>query len=142
MNDEQAIRDLVARYADAVNRRDESAWRDTWATEGKWDLRGQLVEGRDAVVKLWATLMAGLPFVVQLVHSGTVTIAGDSGSGTWYLTELMRTADGGGRLSVGMYRDTYVRSNGEWRFLLRRYDLLYAGPPDLSGDVFPSPAGR
>jgi uncharacterized protein (TIGR02246 family) len=139
VNDELAIRDLVARYADAVNRRDEAAWRATWAPDGCWQLRGQPVEGQDNVVALWSSLMGSLPFVVQLVHSGTVTVENDSAAGTWYLSEFMQTADGP-RSSIGVYRDTYARVAGEWRFLVRRYDLLYSGPPDLSGNTFPFPA--
>jgi len=140
MNDEQAIRDLVARYADAVNRRDEQSWRDTWAPDGEWDLRGQATRGQDAIVRLWSTLMGSLPFVVQLIHSGTVAVDGDGATGRWYLTEFMKTATGDRRMSVGVYRDRYARVGGEWRLAHRRYDLLYSGAPDLSGDSFPFPA--
>lgn len=140
MNDDQSIRDLVARYADAVNRRDEQAWRDTWASDGEWILGGQATRGRDAVVGLWARLMGSLPFVVQLVHSGTVAVDAESATGRWYLTELMKTADGAGRLSVAVYRDTYARIGGNWCFTSRQHDPLYSGPPDLSGDSFAFPA--
>jgi len=140
MNDEQAIHDLVARYADAVNRRDQSAWRDTWAADGQWDLRGQVTTGREAIVGLWTGLMGSLPFVVQLIHSGTVAATSDRATGTWYLTEYMKTANGDGRMGVGVYRDSYARIEGAWCFARRRYDLLYSGPPNLSGDTFPFPA--
>ena len=45
LEDEQSIHRLVSRYADAVNRRDEDAWRATWADDGVWYL-----PGRDATV--------------------------------------------------------------------------------------------
>ena len=40
MEDDLAIRELVYRYADAVCRRDETAWADTWAQDGLWSLPG------------------------------------------------------------------------------------------------------
>jgi ketosteroid isomerase-like protein len=40
VEDELAIRALVARYADAVCRRDPDAWAATWAEDCKWDLGG------------------------------------------------------------------------------------------------------
>ena len=34
--DELAIRGLIARYCDAVNRYDSDAWAGTWANDGRW----------------------------------------------------------------------------------------------------------
>ena len=138
--DDASIRDLVARYADAVNRRDREAWAATWNEDSEWNLRGQPIKGRDAIVGLWSNLMGSLPFVVQLIHSGTVEVKGDTATGRWYLTEYMTTAEGQGRMGVGVYRDVYSRTGGTWRFAVRRYDLLYNGPTDLSGETSPFPA--
>ena len=46
---ELEIRGLVARYADAVSRRDEDAFGATFATDGEWQLLGnkQTAIGRD-----------------------------------------------------------------------------------------------
>ena len=38
--DELEIRQLVAAYADAVNRRDQDLWASTWAEECQWTLPG------------------------------------------------------------------------------------------------------
>ena len=40
VQDELAIRALVARYADAACRRDPDAWAATWAEDCRWDLGG------------------------------------------------------------------------------------------------------
>ena len=50
--DELAIRHLVAAYADAVNRRDGPLWASTWADDGVWDLMGNEITGKDAVVDI------------------------------------------------------------------------------------------
>ncbi len=137
--DEIAIHGLVARYADAVTRRDEAAWRATWAEDGEWRIMGSPTKGRDAVVALWRTLMGSLPFVMQIANGGIVETDGDRGLGRWYITEHQRSADGTGSLILGVYHDEYRRLGGEWRFARRHFDILYAGPPDLSGQLMPFP---
>ena len=88
--DELAIRHLVSAYADAVNRRDGSLWASTWADDGVWDLMGNAIEGKDAVVAMWNNAMGGFEFVVQLVYQGTIQIDGDTATGRWYLAEHLR----------------------------------------------------
>lgn len=138
--DELAIRNLVARYADAVGRRDEKAWAETWTEDGEWHVLGQPAQGRDKVVALWNQLMGGLPFVVQLPSGGIIEIDGDHGRGRWYITEHGRMADGTGMMNIGHYRDDYRRVDGAWYFARRRFDALYMGPPDLSAEPRPLPA--
>ncbi|MEE2703163.1 MAG: nuclear transport factor 2 family protein [Myxococcota bacterium] len=139
LTDENQIRDLVARYADAVTRRDEKAWAETWTEDGEWQVMGRTASGREAVVELWKSLMGGLSFVVQLANTERISIEGDRGSGRWYVTEYAKSSDGTALLNVGFYRDEYVRIDGVWRFARRRFDALYIGPPDLSGATFTHP---
>jgi ketosteroid isomerase-like protein len=84
--DELAIRHLVAAYADAVNRRDGPLWASTWADDGVWDLMGNEITGKDAVVDMWNNAMNGFEFVVQLVYQGTLEIDGASATGRWLFT--------------------------------------------------------
>ena len=137
--DELEIRNLVARYSDAVNRRDAASWGPTWAEAGEWHLMGNARQGRETIVALWQNLMQNFPFVMQLVHSGTVEVNGDSGTGRWYLTEISRGADGTPGSSIGVYHDRYVREEGAWVFERRRFDILYMGAPDLTGQLLPFP---
>jgi hypothetical protein len=139
MTSQMAIRSLAARYSDAASRRDTTAWGDTWATSSEWHLLGIETRGRDAIVAHWRKLMAGIPFVLQVPVSGIIEVlTADSASGRWYIHEITKRP-GRDRLTLGVYHDRYIREDGEWRFALRRFDVLYAGPPDLSGDAFPFP---
>ena len=124
--EELAIRELVARYADAVNRYDEDLWQSTWAESGVWSLPALTVEGRDSVVDLWRTAMASFEFALQLVYQGTVTIDADIATGRWYLTETLRPqgADAD-RTTIGTYEDEYVKQDGSWLFSRRKYHVLY-----------------
>jgi hypothetical protein len=137
--DELAIRELVVRYADAVVRRDEEAWRATWALDGEWHILGDLVRGREAVVEKWKTLMSQLPFVHQLASGGLIEFEGETARGRFYVNEYARTGDGAGLLMLGVYLDEYVCEAGEWLFSSRRIHPLYMGPPDMSGTSNPFP---
>jgi ketosteroid isomerase-like protein len=130
--DELEIRALVARYADAVNTRDEAGWSDTWAESGVWELMGHAFEGREAVVATWRGAMATFQFVFQQVHSGVVELDGDRAVGRWSMTEIGRTAAGDPMLMLARYEDDYARDPEGWRFASRRLQVIYRGAPDLS----------
>lgn len=135
--DELAVRDLVARYCDAVCRRDADAWVATWARDCRWDLgRGRVTTGREATLALWTTAIAAYPWVAQLATTGTVEVRGDRGTGSWYVLELNRLADGSGALHLGHYDDTYTRTDDGWLFAERRFSMVYRGPLD-PGTVTP-----
>ena len=124
--DELAIRSLVARYADAVNRYDEALWAGTWTVNSVWDLAGMEVEGRKGVVDFWRNAMGSFEFAIQLVSQGTIEIEGDRASDHWYLTETLRPkgADAD-RITIGCNVDEYVKENGPWCFAKRTYRVLY-----------------
>lgn len=132
--DELAIRELIARYSDAVNRRDSAAWGATWATDAVWHIApGLSPEGRDNIVALWEQLMSGFPFVVQMPSACLVEVEGDQARCRFYLCEYGKREDGGGMLTLGVYHDRLRREKEGWRFVERRFHPLYSGPPDLSG---------
>lgn len=143
LEDELEIRQLVALYADAVNRVDKDQWAQTWAEDSAWSLPGLgAVAGKENIVNLWQQAMGGLEFVVQLVFQGTVFIDGDTATGRWYLCEHLRPAGStGGRYNVGTYADEYTKVDGSWRFSKRDYHILYndEGKGDMSGTVIPLP---
>jgi uncharacterized protein (TIGR02246 family) len=139
LGDELAIRDLVARYSDAVNRRDETAWAATWAEDGRWYLGAQASEGREKIVTTWRTLMGLFEFVAQLPAHGIIEVDGDEATGRWTIQEIGRPKGGPGSSTIALYDDLYRRDAGDWRIVERRFQVLYTGPPDLSGQVFPYP---
>lgn len=126
ITDELEIRSLVARYADAVNRRDEGLWSCTWAENGAWALAGTTVQGRASVVEFWRDAMASFEVAIQLVYQGNINIDGNKASGVWYLTETLQPkgADAD-RTTIGRYDDKYVKENGAWLFASRTYRVLY-----------------
>lgn len=135
------LRQLVERYADAVCRRDAEDWGATWAPDGVWDLGAAKAEGREKIVQLWKGAMGSFTMALQIIHQGVVLEdRGETAKARWYLSEYLTTADGGRRLGVGVYHDSYRKVDGRWCFAHRKYNLLYSGAPDLSGDAIPFPA--
>ena len=135
--DELAIRDLVARYIDAVNRYNAEDWAATWAEDATWDLMGTVVEGREAILQLWQGAMGSFEFALMMLNSGTLSVNGQSATGRWYLTEHLKMGDGSTNMTLGVYDDEYSCESGSWLFSRRSYNVIYQGPPDLSGAYTP-----
>ena len=140
IEDELALRSLMARYIDAVNRNDADAWIATWAEDGEWNVLGQPVTGRENILALWQQMMSGFEFALMLPSSCLFSINGDTASGHWYLHEYLRDREGTGSTVLSRYLDSYVKRDGQWLFQSRQYNMMYNGPADLSGMHTPLPA--
>ena len=116
--DQLAIRALNDSYCDAVFRRDAEDW------GANWELMGQTVSGREAIVAMWTGAMAGFSFVAFFAQVGALRIEGDRAEGRVYTQELLEHADGTQSRPVGRYDDVYIRVGGRWLFLERRYTFL------------------
>ena len=134
-----ALRNLMARYIDAVNRGDGDAWITTWAEDASWQLLGNTVTGRDNILALWKQMMTGFEFALMLPSSCLFDINGHQASGHWYLQEHTRDREGNAASVVSRYRDSYSCIDGEWLYQSRDYDIIYYGPADLSGNYTPLP---
>lgn len=139
MVEELEIRDLVARYADAVTRCDLAAWSATWAEDGEWKLLGATHRGRQAVLGRLEELLAGLDFVAQICSGGLIEIDGEVARGRWTVTEHGRFKSGDPVFTLGLYKDDYVKEAGGWCFFRRTFHALYIGPPDMSAKFYPVP---
>lgn len=133
LDDELALQKLMARYVDAVHRRDADSWAACWCDDASWTLVGSEVNGRDNILALWLQVMQGFEFAMIMPASSLFDIDGDSASGHWYLQEYTRTIEGEPGFVLSRYRDHYRRLDGQWRYQSRHYDILYQGPADLSG---------
>lgn len=122
---ESALRQLVGRYCDGVNRVDVSTWSSTWAADGSWTLGKDPIEGRDAIVATWEAAMAGFEWVVQTAPLMVFEIDEAAGTGVGRVTvnERFKRADGKTGALLATYHDEYVRVSGEWLFRSRRLQV-------------------
>jgi uncharacterized protein (TIGR02246 family) len=133
MDDDRAIRDLVARYCHAIAERDDEAWLDTWAEDAEWVVLGRTLRGRDAILANYRQLVSGVRWVVQQAADGILEIDGSRGRGRWQVLEFLQWTPGAGGQNVARYHDEYVRgADGRWRFARRELLVTYLGPADLN----------
>ena len=136
------LRDLVARYSDAVNRRDAEAWGQTWSREAIWEIMGTVQQGRETIVDFWSQVMSRIPLVLQEPTFGTLDFSSASieggVTGRWYIHEITKSPESSSE-TTGVYHDRYLYEDGAWRFSRRRFDVLYRDEKALTGSAFPFP---
>lgn len=131
------VRDLLARYSEAVRSADPAVFASCWADDAVWDLAGTEVSGAEAITGHFAVARANVQACTQDVLAGRLEVApaGDRARGRWLVREDQVRETGPG-LVVGVYTDEAVRTAEGWRFARRSFDLLWRGV-----DRTPAPLG-
>ena len=145
--DEAAIRDLLARYSDAISRRDYKAWGDCWAEDAVWELGPPINgrhEGREAIVKEGSMTVDSLEVFVQMIHNVVISVDGDRGRTRATYHEFARAGDGPAPFPAiadyALYEDEVRRdADDRWRFVRRRYAVVYFDTTRPPGDSWPAP---
>jgi ketosteroid isomerase-like protein len=135
---ECAIRQLHARYADAVWRLDYDAFGDCFTEDCEWKIDGVVMRGRSEIVehnrrvfsrsfkRLFITLRTPILEVGTGAEKGTAW-------GRTYFSAQNKMADGSGFAPVGVYYERFEDQGDRWRISWRLFQTLYSGPADLSG---------
>jgi hypothetical protein len=135
-----AIRQLHARYVDAVWRQDRTAFGRCFTAEAQWLIAGIDSRGRAAIADTFARLCA--PSTHVLLQSAPPLLLPRSAevmAGRSFVTELIRRADGTVLRTIGRYDDLYRPEDGAWRFARREWSFHYRGAPLLGDDYLPVP---
>ena len=133
--DELAIRDLAARYADAVNRRDAQGMAAGFAPDGIIEKPGfgDPVQGIDRILKRYKRLQRERDFLAQMIHSGVVEIEEHSATARWWFSEIKNVHDTDQWLyMIGVYQDQLIRLDAGWRFARRSQTTVFE--KDLSSE--------
>lgn len=125
---ELAVRELVARYGDAVSRRNIDDWAATWAEDCVWEFRGAVIEGLDQARAVFQKALDQYEWLYAVGVSGFVEDGPNGPRGTWYVLEFNRERDGTMRQAVGRYHDEYVQVGGVWKFAKRSWTRGYMAP--------------
>jgi uncharacterized protein (TIGR02246 family) len=126
--DEQAIRSLVHRYADAASRRDARSVASTFTSDGEWysPALGRH-RGTDAMIAFFTSMLDGWSVFLQGMQSGVVVLDetdGDRAAGRWFVQETGQRETGSAVSIAGVYHDEYSRVDDRWHIAHRRYDPL------------------
>lgn len=117
-----------------MNRKDPASWATVWADDAAWNLRGDDVVGREAIVELWRSAVGRYELLLQQTTGHLVDELGaDHASGRTYFTEIARKLDGSHQTLHAVYHDRYVRTPHGWRFARRELDVLYRSNEPLNG---------
>ncbi|NJO34651.1 MAG: nuclear transport factor 2 family protein [Rhodospirillales bacterium] len=123
-SDQLAIRQLLNAYDDAVAMRDVEAWASAWTPDAQWNIAGKSASGVEALKTLWLSIMAQTQFVALSSTPGLIEVVGDEARGRVHTAETIFFGDGSEKRFWGRYEDTLRRTNGEWRFSIRTYQML------------------
>ena len=142
-----AITRLQANYGDAVTRQ---AWDELVPMflpdcPIRLDLRGgTTVEkiGPEAISSMIASAIERFEFFAFTIQNAVVDVAtnGVDATGRLYICELRQERDGHRwTTAYGLYRDTYRKVDGSWRFAARDYSSLARTAAHGGMEVFPIP---
>jgi uncharacterized protein (TIGR02246 family) len=137
---ECAIRQLHARYADAVWRKDPQSFGALFAEDAEWRVGGQIMRGRVAIE---AFISGAFPLYCRILMTFRTPIVDLMPDGTavarTYVTENSLFADGTPFAPIGIYFDRFKLVEGRWLFAWRMFQTHYIGEPDLKGEWYDMP---
>lgn len=130
--DYEQIRQLLGRYARALDFGDAEGVAGCFAPEGFFELEGLPPEspnggrfqGRESLLAFATNLFAATQGASRHWASSTPVIEGDGETATgWLPLLILRPGEAPhcGVLMTGIYRDEYVKVDGDWRFAARRF---------------------
>ncbi|MDB5726673.1 MAG: hypothetical protein JWQ16_3427 [Novosphingobium sp.] len=140
MNDfhriEADIRQLHARYVDAVWRQDVEAFGACFALDAEWRIAGQVLRGRAAISQFMAEAFQSYRRILMLFRTPLLNISNGEVSARTYVSEQSILTNGDAFGPIGIYYERFVFEGDAWRFGWRLFQTQYVGPPDMSGTLF------
>jgi hypothetical protein len=153
---ECGIRQLQARYIDAVWRKDLDAFGDCFVEDAEWhvadfeddDIAGTtepkvitvVVKGRRNCVQFFGQFFEHFDRILMTLRTPILQVNADGTAiGRTYCTEQNARKDKLPFMSMAIYYDRFVQQGDRWRFKWRYFQIQYMGLPDLSGRFFDMP---
>ena len=133
---ERGVRDLHARYTDAVFRQDIGAFGECFTREGEWRISGRVFRGRDEIRQGISGILGRFVRVLITFRSPMLALDGEELVGRTYIDEQCAWKSGNTNTNMGRYYERFGEEDGRWRFSWRLFQLLYRGPPDLTGTFY------
>lgn len=133
------IRQLHARYADAVWRKDIHAFADCFTENCEWRISGRVLHGRDAASEFMSGLFPRFRRILLTMRTPVLDVGDGVASGRTYFTEQSVFTDGSLLAPIGSYYERFVDQGDRWRFSWRLFQTEYYGPPDMSGSFHDNP---
>jgi uncharacterized protein (TIGR02246 family) len=133
---ERGIRDLHARYTDAVFRKDFDAFAECFTKDGEWRISGRVLRGRDEIKQTIAIILDKFIRVFITFRTPILDVVDGEVVARTYIDEKCAWKNGNTNIAIGHYYERFAEEDGRWRFTWRLFETLYRGDPDLTGDFF------
>jgi ketosteroid isomerase-like protein len=127
------IRQLHARFADAVWRQDAFVFSNCWAEDGIWKIAGMEKTGRSEIADACVLMLGRCSHIHLITGLPVLQVNGSTAQGRLSMTEFARMQDGSTAMTIGWYHDIYVEIGTTWHFQRRHWSMKYRGNPDLTG---------
>ena len=126
VEDELAIRRILVDYAAFLDGRDYEGYANLFTPEGEWANEGGSRKGRDQIRAMLEVMgPAGSPNAenYHLISNPRIDLDGDRATATSRYLFVMRGPEGQPTPALaGVYRDEFVRHEGEWKIARRVAD--------------------
>jgi hypothetical protein len=136
---ESGIRQLQARYVDAVWRKDYAAFGECFSEDCEWRISAKIIRGRAEAVAFIQSMMVKTRRLLITLRTPILEVGDGVASGRTYFTAQNALTDGTGFTPMGMYYERFAEQDGRWRFTWRLFQTHYSGPPDLTGTFYENP---
>jgi uncharacterized protein (TIGR02246 family) len=136
---ECGIRQLQARFVDAVWRQDADAFAQCYTPDGEWKIAGMHMRGREELADACRKLLGRCSHIQLMPQPAILEIDGDQAIGRQHMIELARMLDGSSAMTIGLNYDRYAFVEGRWRIRWRHWTTHYRGPTDMSGPFVNAP---
>jgi len=134
------VRQLHARYVDAVWRKDLDSFVDCFTENSEWRIAGHAVIGRPAIREFMGQVFPLFRRILLTMRTPNFELTGKGeAAGRTYFTENSVKADGSPLAAIGSYYERFVDEGDRWRFSWRVFRTEYAGPPDFTGPFYDNP---
>jgi len=133
---ECAIRQLHARYIDAVFRKDFDAFTECFAEDAEWKVAGLHIRGRAEIRREIERFLAPMDRTIMMFGTPILEVGQGTAVGRTYVREYNKAKNGETASTVGVYYERFVNQGDRWRFQWRHWMLYYLGPPDLSAPFY------
>ncbi|GAA5135920.1 nuclear transport factor 2 family protein [Pseudonocardia adelaidensis] len=134
--DRQAIQDLCALYARAVDDHDIDALVAMYAADGVFERRGVPAAGSDAIRAAYVASFDSYRTMLHTPHPGVVALHGDGTASGWSHGHAELATRSTLVLASYRYEDAYRCAEGRWRFARRSITFMYAVPADRLATSF------
>jgi uncharacterized protein (TIGR02246 family) len=136
MRAEFDIRQLQARYADALWRKDPESFAALFTVDGEWKVSGMHLKGREQIRETFARYMKHTGRTLMTFRTPIVDVVDGVLTARTYVTESNKFADGQTADTVGIYYERFAEELGRLRFAYRHWNMYYIGPPGLTAEFY------